>query len=187
LRLTEVQYNEAAGHDKIEISNLGTLSGDLGRYRISVDVTAVTIPANNVPIAPGATITIHTAESGTNTSTDLFMPALGLLDDAQGSVALYAPNTVAPTLVDATQAIDYVEWGAAGQPNEATAITAGNWTAGAFVPTVAVGHTIQFCGMLDQHAGGWGGNSFPSFGGQSSDCTTPVQTVTWGRIKTLYR
>ncbi len=186
-RLTEVQYNEPSGHDMIEITNIGPVAGDLGRYRISVGATAVSIPADNVAVSPGATITIHTNEAGVNTATDLYMNTIGALGDLSGSVALYVPNTAATSLADITQAIDYVEWGAAGQANETTAINASNWTAASFVPTVAIGHSIQFCGTAAQHFAGWGGNASPSFSGAATDCLTPVQTVTWGRIKTLYR
>ncbi len=188
-RLSEIQYNQAAGHDLIEITNIGAAAGDLGRFRISKGATAVSIAADYVPVAPGGTITIHTNESGTNSATDLFMPTIGALVDAAGSVALYAPNAVSPSLADITQAIDYVEWGATGQPNETTAINAGNWTPGILAPSVAVGNSIEFCGTSTEHAGRWLDNSTPNFSGGASNCSTltSITTTTWGRIKTIYR
>jgi len=186
-RLSEVQYNEASGFDKIEITNLGTVLGDLGRYRIAAGATAVGIAVTNVPLSPGATLTIHTNESGTNTSTDMYLPAIGPLGGAAGSVALYAPNTVNTALTDPTQVIDFVEWGSGGQVNEATAVAASVWTAGVAAPLVAVGHSIEFCGSAAQHAGAWF-ESTPSFSGAPGNCgVTPARATTWGRIKTLYR
>jgi plastocyanin len=187
-RLSEVQYNEASGHDKFEIMNLGPVIGDLGRYRFAAGATVVSIVAPSLPIGPGATLTVHTNESGTNTSTDIFLPALGPLDDAAGSVALYAPNTVSPGLDDPTQIIDFVQWGSGGQANEATAASAAVWTAGSVAPSVAVGHTIEFCGTQGQHAGFWFDSPTPTFSGAAGNCSAvPTRVTTWGRIKTLYR
>jgi plastocyanin len=187
-RVTEVQYNEASGLDKFEITNLGTVLGDLGRYRFALGATVASISASSIPIAPGATLTIHANQSGSNTSTDVFLPALGPLNDVAGSVALYAPNTVSPALDDATQILDFVEWGSGGQGNEATAVSAGLWSAGATAPSVAVGHTIEFCGTRAQHDGAWFESQAPTFGGAASDCAAvPTRVTTWGRIKTLYR
>lgn len=187
-RITEVQYNQAAGLDKIEISNLGAVMGDLGRYRFAAGIQVSGIPGASVPIAPGATLTVHTNESGINSSTDLFLGALGVLDDAAGSVALYAPNTVDGTLDDPTQILDFVQWGSGGQTNEGTAVAANLWTAGAVAPGVAVGHSIEFCGTASQHAGLWFDSPTPTFSGSAGNCAAvPTRVTTWGRIKTLYR
>ncbi|MGH7741055.1 MAG: hypothetical protein ACRENS_03440 [Candidatus Eiseniibacteriota bacterium] len=187
-RLTEVQYNQAAGLDKFEITNLGSALGDLGRYRFAIGATVGSISATNTPLAPGATLTVHTNESGTNTSTDIFLPALGVLDDAAGSVALYAPNSSVPDLSDATQILDYVQWGSGDQANEATAVSARVWSAGALAPTVVAGHSIEFCGTSSQHAGFWYDNPTPSFSGAAGNCNAvPTHITSWGRIKTLYR
>ena len=189
LRITEVQYNEAAGHDLIEVTNLGTVAGDLGRFRISIaNGVQVSLPPNTIPISPNGTVTIHTNETGTNTATDVFLSALGALPDAAGSVALYVPNTRNTSLTDATQLADYVEWGAAGQPNEGTALTANVWTAGESAPVVAAGHSIEFCaGASNPGTGRWFDNPAPNFNGLADNCATPVRGTTWGRIKTLYR
>jgi plastocyanin len=190
LRLTEVQYNEPSGHDLIEITNLGTVAGDLGKYRLSVaNNVAVTLAALNIAVAPGATITIHTNEAGTNTATDVFLGALGALNDAAGSVALFAPNTRVPDLADETQLIDFVEWGSTGEPNEAVGVSSGMWSSGDSAPVVASGHSIEFCldAAIRPGSGRWFDNPTPNFGGAADDCSTPVRGTSWGRIKTLYR
>jgi len=188
LRLTEVQYNEPSGLDKIEITNLGPALGDLGRYRIATGASAVAIALTSVTLAPGASLTLHANETGTNTSTDMYLPAIGPLNDAAGSVALYVPNTVNTALADATQIIDFVEWGAGGQANEATAVAAGLWSAGSTAPIVAAGHSVEFCGSANQHAGFWTDNPTPNFSGAAGNCgVVPTRVSTWGRIKQLYR
>ena len=190
-RITEVQYNDASGHDRIEIANLGGDTGDLGRYRISINgTTTALVPLNSALVLPGSSpgrVVIHTNE-GTigSTANNMFM-AIGDLP-AVGSVALFAPNTVGPSLADATQIVDFVQWGATGQPNEATAIAAGLWTAGESVDPVPVSgnYDLVFCGLESQHGKSFWEVAHPNFRSQAL-CATPTQASTWGRIKLLYR
>jgi plastocyanin len=191
-RISEVQYNDASGHDRIEIANLGGDTGDLGRYRISINgTTSALVPLNSALVLPGPTtpgrVVIHTNEGTTgSTATNMFM-AIGDLP-ATGSVALFAPNTVGTSLTDVTQIVDFVEWGATGQPNEATAIAAGLWTAGESVDPVPVSgnYDLAFCGLESQHGKSFWQVAQPNFRSQAL-CATPTQASTWGRIKLLYR
>ena len=193
-RITEVQYNAAGGLDRIEIANLGSDSGDLGRYRIAINgTTAFTIPTPSIFVLSGATpgrVVINTNQNGTNTATQIFTTAIGDLPTT-GSVALYAPNTVPgeTVLTDETQIIDFVQWGAGSQPNAATAVLAGVWpNAADFVPAVpALGdYDLAFCGTESQRGIGFWNIAHPNFRSQPL-CATPAQASSWGRIKLLYR
>ena len=190
-RLTEVQFNVAGGQDLIEIANLGNAAGDLRSYRIAIagTGTGVAIVGTDFPVAAGARVTIHTNAAGTNTATDIFT-AIGNLGDAAGSVALYVPSTIAPqnALTNKDLMIDFVQWGAGGQPNETTAGQAGFWTPGTAILNVAAGHSIEYCASLTKEHGlnYWAEISPPNFGG-NSDCTTPVLSETWGKLKVIYR
>jgi plastocyanin len=192
-RITEVQYNEASGHDMIEVANLGGDTGDLGQYRISIDgVTSQIVPLNSDLVFNGGSpgrVEIHTNQGTTgSTSASLFM-AIGDLPTS-GSVALYAPNTTSGTsLSDATQIVDFVQWGAGSQPDAATAVAAGVWpSTGEFVDPVPVSgnYDLAFCGLESQHGKIYWNVAHPNFGTQAL-CATPTQTTTWGRIKLLYR
>jgi len=189
-RITEVLYNAAGNLDKIEIQNMGKVTGDLGRYRIAITGDIEAVPLASVSVPSNALVTIHVGVSGTNSSTDLFVPLLTPLPDLNGSVALYTPSTITgqDALTDASAIIDYVEYGSGGQDNESTAVTAGLWTAGEFVPTVGQqGRSIEFCGNRADHgATHWAETSPPNFG-TDGNCLTPAIPSTWGRIKTLYR
>ena len=193
-RISEVQYNAAGNLDRIEIANLGSDSGDLGRYRIAINgTTAITLPTSSILVLSGGSpgrVVIHTNQSGTNTSTSLFMPTIGNLPDI-GSVALYAPTTVVAeaVLTDESQLIDFVQWGAGNQPNATTAVLAGVWPAvGDFVPAVPVAgdYDLAFCGTASQRGTSFWNVAHPNFRSQSI-CATPTQASTWGRIKLLYR
>jgi plastocyanin len=188
-RITEVQYNAAGGADLIEITNLGTAAGDLGRYRIAIPGDADPLPLASLSVAPDGVVVIHPGQTGTNDANDVYVPNLGTLPDASGSVALYVPNQVPGqnALTIASQLIDFVQWGAGGQANEATAAAAGVWTAGTFLPTVAVGRAIEFCGAAsDRGVTHWAEIRTPNLGGDD-DCATPAASATWGRIKVRYR
>ena len=193
-RISEVQYNAAGGLDRIEIANLGSDSGDLGRFRIAINgTTAITIPTSSILVLSGGLpgrVVIHTNQSGTNTSTQLFMPTIGDLP-ASGSVALYAPTTVPGETVlnDESQLIDFVQWGAGSQANSGTAVLAGVWPAvGDFVPAVPLAgdYDLAFCGTSTQRGIGFWNVAHPNFRSQAI-CATPTQASSWGRIKLLYR
>jgi plastocyanin len=188
-RITEVLYGDAGNLDLIEIANIGT-AGDLYKYRLKVAGFAVQtlVPSAGSALAVpgGGHVVIHCGASGTSTATDLYLPVVTDVP-ATGSVALYVPNTLNTSLADAKQMIDFVQWGAGTQENEATAATAGFWAPGAAVAGVAAGHSIEYCGAPGQYgAARWYDNPTPNFGG-SDNCTTPAFSTTWGRIKTLYR
>lgn len=188
-RITEVQYNAAGGADLVEITNLGTASGDLGRYRLAIPGDAEPLPLASLTVGPDGVVVIHPGQSGTNDANDVYVPALAALPDASGSVALFVPNQVAGqnALTNASQMIDFVQWGAGGQAHEATAVAAGLWSAGAFLPTVAVGRSIEFCGAApDRGVAHWAEVSQPNFG-SDDDCATPAAVATWGRVKVRYR
>lgn len=192
-RITEVQFNVAGNLDLVEIANLGA-AGNLGRYRLKVSGAAVQTlskagsgaAATDIVVPGGGRVVVRLNQSGTTTDTDVYLPAVAGLP-ATGSVALYVPNTVNTSLALADQMIDFVQWGAGGQENEATAQAAGLWSAGAAVLNVAAGHSIEFCGQPGQYgATQWHEISTPNFGADGN-CATPAFSTTWGRIKTLFR
>jgi len=185
-RITEVQYNEATGKDRIEITNMGGDFGDFGRYRISVNGGSVPVPANSKFVGSAGRVTIHTNETGTDNATNLFIPAIGDLPNT-GSFALYVPNTNPGTaLTDADQIIDFVQWGAGSQPNLATAMTAGVWPTSEFLDAVPSGYSLVFCGTVLQYGKSFWDVAQPNFGTQNL-CATPAKASSWGRIKALYR
>jgi plastocyanin len=190
-RITEVQFNAPGNLDLIEITNLGA-AGNLGRYRLKVSGPSATqtlqiTGSTNIAVPAGGRVVLHCNQAGTNTTTNLFLPAVTDLP-ANGSLALYVPSTLAAqnALTRADMMIDFVQWGAGGQENEATAQTAGLWSAGAALTSVADGHSIEFCGNSDEYGfTQWAEISTPNFG-SNGNCLTPAIETTWGRLKTIY-
>jgi plastocyanin len=193
-RLTEVQFNVPGGLDLIEIANLGQAAGDLRSFRLAIGPsgTGVAISAVDLPVAAGGRVIVHTAESGTNGTPPghIYLPALGTLPDAAGSVALYVPSTLSPqnALSNADMMIDFVQWGAGGQANEGTANAASFWVPGTSINNVAAGHSIEYCEStgLGHGANQWAEISPPNFG-TTGNCVTPTRSESWGRLKIIYR
>ena len=200
-RITEVEYAGASGADRVQISNLGAAAGFFDFFRMSwVTGVTQTNTVTSITVAAGAAVNLHFNAAGSNTATDLFFPAMPELG-TQGSFALYVPNSTAagstdPALLsDVAQIIDYVEWGTPGQgaqPNQATAVGAGFWSASdavntdAQLPAGGAGYSISFCGNATDHGASFWKISRPNFG-SAARCVTPTLNPTWGRIKTLYR
>jgi len=193
-RITEVLYNPTSGADQIEITNFGA-TGDLSKYRLKVNglatlslqvgLTNGTPLSHTMSVPAGGRVVLNLGASGTNSATALFFPSASL--DNSGSLALYVPNTEnGNALTNATQIIDYVSWSGSNE-NEATAVTAGLWFTGTFVPEAAQGHSIEFCGIAGQHGPSfWSEVSSPNLG-TNGNCSTPLVRSTWGRVKSLYR
>jgi plastocyanin len=187
-RLSEIQSEVAGNLDLLEIRNAGGAAGNLGRYRLAITGQATAeLPVNDIVVPVNGHVVVHVNTSGTNTATDVFLPTVTGLPSS-GSIALYAPNTQNANLADPSQIIDYVEWGAGGQANEATAGSAALWVAGEFVPAAGdPAHSLEFCGTAAQRgASFWAEVAVPNFG-TNDMCATPAVPTTWGRIKAIYR
>lgn len=192
-RLTEVQFNVPFGKDLVEISNLGAAAGNLQSFRLAVAATGtgVAVSATSFPVPAGGRVVVHTNETGTNDDPPghVYM-ALGDLNDLAGSLSLYVPSTVSSqsALTNSALMLDFVQWGAGAQANEATAGAASFWTSGQSIDGVAAGHSIAYCANqeLDHGIGRWAEIAPPSLG-VLNDCNTPVISQTWGYLKTIYR
>lgn len=194
-RITEVIFNAAGSLDLIEITNLGDAAGNLGRYRLVSSSGVANLPVNSQIVAPNGQVVLHLNATGSNNASNVYMPTFPELPNV-GSVALFVPHTKAgPTFTDSTNhLVDFVQWGAGGQRTQtvATAATVGAtatpfWTAGQFVTGAASGHSIAFCGTRGQYgASTWSEITTPNIGTGLS-CTTPATSVSWGRVKTIYR
>lgn len=190
-RITEVQFNVPGGQDLIEITNYGLAAGNLGRYRLAIAGTGfgVEIPLNEFPVPSGGRVVIHANASGTNDATNIYLPGLANLPEA-GSLALYVPSNLAfqGLVGNGSLMLDFVQWGAGGQANEATAVTAGFWGSGTSINGVGAGHSIEYCADADLNHGvsRWAEINPPNFGA-NGDCLTPTVDTSWGRLKSLYR
>jgi plastocyanin len=202
MRITEVEFAGAGDQDRVQVSNLGDASGSLGFYRLSSQSGVTTfLDVNPITLGPSERVTLHLGTDGTNTATDVFVPGAASLGNV-GSLALYVPNnttaaegsTIPGTLTNPNYIVDYVEWGAAGQPaqpNQLVATYAGKWAAGTVVdvaslPNGGAGYSISFCGGRASHGVSSWEISTANFGA-SATCSTPTHKATWGQIKQLYR
>ncbi len=191
-RLTEVQFNVPTGQDLVEISNLGAAAGDLRSFRLAAAGAAVTIVTTDFAVPAGGRVVLHTNQGGTNNSPPghIYAPTIGDLNGTAGSLSLYTPSTLSfqNALTNSSLMLDFVQWGAGAQANEATAGAVNFWTSGQSIDGVAAGHSIAYCAnsTLDHGVLRWAEIAPPSLGALN-DCNTPVLGQTWGHLKVLYR
>ncbi|OGF25245.1 MAG: hypothetical protein A2V63_11140 [Candidatus Eisenbacteria bacterium RBG_19FT_COMBO_70_11] len=190
-RITEVRYSTLHDADFVEIANLGAAAGNLGMYRLSLATgSALTLPLADINVPAGGYVIVHLGQSGTNSDTDIYLDTITLA--IPGSAALYVPNTAPAGAYPqagfgADQMIDFVQWGAGDQANQTAAVNGSFWTPGQFVPPIADGHSMEYCGTVAQHGASlWQEIALPT-PGTNGGCTTPALSSSWGRLKTLYR
>ncbi len=158
LVINEVQYGS---RDLVEIYNNGNVSADLSSYWLClgpgtyVQIGNLTPESGNIELAAGE-----------------FLVLPYTMPDDQGGLGLYSENQFG----NADALVDFVQWGAGGSPREDVAVAAGIWTAGEFVPTVALeSYSIEYDGDGDA-ASDWAEEVNPSLG-LAND--TAVQSTTF--------
>ncbi len=112
-------------------------------------------------------LTICNDATAPDDSANVYLGGGPALDPAGGSLALYK-NALNDD--DALNLVDFMEWGAGGQPLEAVAVNGGQWGPGEFVPRPEAGQSIDYRGA----AGGTGPAAwcaqFPPSPGRASNC-----------------
>jgi len=110
----------------IELKNGGEVAEDLeGKYLFS-GVSAYAFPPGTV-LLQGEVLLVHIGQSGTDEPGELFTGPQFLPLKTTDSLAFFAGSASS----DATLILDFLQWGAAGQPFESIAAQAKLWTAGA--------------------------------------------------------
>jgi hypothetical protein len=140
-----------AGATVVEVFNGGALAVNLNGWQWTTQFTNGAFGSNQT-LGAGKYLLIQMNAIGTTNDTTLFTGAGTVdLNPAAGSFALYK-NSV--DFSNPANLVDFVQWGAPGQANEAEAIAAAQWNTGGFVPVVAEGHSIGYTGAGSQ-ASAW--------------------------------
>ncbi|MCL6275224.1 lamin tail domain-containing protein [Muricauda sp. 2012CJ35-5] len=144
--INEVLYGS---RDLVELYNNGNVAVDLSSYWMClgpgnyVQLGNVTPESGNLELAAGEFLVVPFS-----------------LPDTEGGLGLYSSNA----FTSSEAIMDFVQWGAASSPRENVAVEAGIWTAGEFVPTVALdSYSIEYDGEGDE-ASDWTQEVNPSLG-----------------------
>ncbi|NUP89047.1 MAG: hypothetical protein HUU25_04400 [Candidatus Sumerlaeia bacterium] len=149
LVLSEVRIDQP---QVIEILNPTATAIDAGGMYLYTGDAGFQIPSGqpaNTAIPPGGTLRVLLNSSSPNVPGRISEPAssgLGTFGSAD-FVSLHWINDNSNTFNVYWTLTDYVQWGAAGQARESTAASAGQWTAGQFVPAPVAGRDIEFDGI----------------------------------------
>jgi hypothetical protein len=165
-------FGPNAGNQIVEIVNTGNTPFDPTGWAFCVRPSYPTMPSMIIPA--GGIVQVHFGQTGTNTTTDWFIPFITLATD--GEIAIYSTTSIFnfgnPALLE-----DFVSWGNGagfGRINEA--IAAGEWPASNMHVTLpAEGSTIAWFGSGNDPAA-WFGDSTPTLGALNQ----PAQLVPFG-------
>ena len=140
-----------SGFEWLELLNRGSTSMDLSGFDLKAD-DASYYTISGIVLAPGARLVVHINTSGNDTANEVFTGPTSNMGNSSGFVALFSSTTHSAGTI-----VDYVEYGAAGQTWESTAVSAGIWTAGAFAMGVEEGNSLNLSpdGMDTNDAGNW--------------------------------
>jgi hypothetical protein len=120
---------------QVVIENVGGEAGSLGGLWLCQRPSYYEFP--DIVLQPGESAAVSVGG-------DIFVPppgavpiegiaAIGPFDPADGEVGLYKERA----FDNPAAILSYVEWGSSGHGRSATAVSAGIWTDGGFVPTTA--------------------------------------------------
>jgi hypothetical protein len=157
----------------VELYNNSPYPVTLTGYDLKPDTSSYyTFPV--FELEPYAYVTVRINTSGTDTGTDLFTGPTSNMGNSAGYVALFDSITHSVSTI-----VDYIAYGAGGQTWESTAISAGIWTAGDFIPIPdPEGYSINLCpdGADVDSSLNWQLND-PS-AGTANNCADPTPTPT---------
>lgn len=140
--LNEVGYHmdpsSDTGKEWIELYNPGPEPQDLSGWDLYPGRSPHYIFPQGFVLEPGHFVLVHLRLEGTNTGRDLYEGTAGIssnMPNTHASVALFTSSS-RDTIVD------FMQYGSAGNTYQATAATAGIWTAGEYVDTAACGWSL---------------------------------------------
>ncbi len=158
--VNEVLYDPTGSNSEnqlVELKNIGSEPVELNGWWFCARQDYAQIP--DVTIAPDVFLVAHIGATGTNTSTDVFLPFMLTLQSVS-DLNLYRDGNFS----NASSMVSFVQWG--GVPpigRESVAVAAGLWTSGDFVPGVAEGHSIEYDGNGNR-ADDWIDQANPTIG-----------------------
>ncbi len=176
--LNEIEYLG----DSVEIRNNGNETVDISDFFLCLGPTtyrqigALPVVSGSTTLEPGALLVV---------TYDQINSAAGQISNVSGTggLGLYINNS---GFANAANLVDFVQWGASGSTRETTAVEAGIWTDGEFVPVVNnPANSIIFDGMGNS-ASDFSETTTPSFGTDNDVATAPmVRSVVLNEVEFL--
>lgn len=166
--LNEAGFTGSLGskHAFVELKNFGDVLEDLSDHSIALGgAGAYRMPPNTL-LGAGEILVVRFGVQGEDSATDLFAENdLGLDFEASNSLSWHASEQYS----DPTYIVDFLQWGASGQPLEDVAATAGIWERGEVVESLQVrsrGAIAVLAGELGERL--WGIDNTPTAGHENS-------------------
>ncbi len=171
--ISELEIDPAginSGRQRVELRNFGNDPYDLSGHYLYFRPAEYRFP-NGTILPPQGIITVHLNRSGADTPENLYTGIAGKRNlRLADSICLFSTNLFS----DPAKMVDFVQWGAAGQADEASAAAAGIWTPADFIDLSLYrpGASIAYDGS-GNGASDWCVDGTPSFGSPNDECTPP--------------
>jgi len=163
----QVVINEILPNGSVELKNTGSSMVNVGSYWLCnfpdyQQISNANLECGSTMMAPGSLLTVNNFPNFNN---------------ADGEMGLYTVNVFS----DPAAMIDYVEWGFTGHTRSSVAVTAMIWSTGDFVPTFAMGSSLEYSGTGDSSSD-WTEQATPTICAENGGggCTAEGGTITGG-------
>ena len=170
LTLTELYLESPGGGHVIELANLGPATSQASGIHICSALSCFELP-EGTDIKPGEYLLIETGEAADFEGHRFTGELLSELSPSEGWLQLL--STSPPS--GPADLLDFVQWGASGQAQEALAVEASQWVAGEAIPsTTYVPGLTSFTWLgTGEGAEHWVVHFVPSPGEANPDCEEP--------------
>jgi len=139
------------GNQYVELFNASAFAADIGGWVLTTGPDAFTFPYG-FTVPAGARVLVHVNNVGNADGGNVFASAIRTLDPNAGSLALLRAGM---------ELVDFVQWGAAGNPFEGAAAGSGEWAVGDFVPRAVEGRSINYTGQANDSTAWFEGDITP--------------------------
>lgn len=137
----------------------------------------------SVIVSSRSSITVRWATDGQDSSSELYTGKNGYenMGNTSGWVALFQSSTHNKDTI-----IDYIEYGSAGKTWESTAVSAGIWQEGSFIPNITEGNSIKLKidGEDNNLLSDWQEYAFPTPSSAPTNTPTPTNSPTPTEVPT---
>ncbi len=125
-------------------------------------------------LTSGSYVVVHNNAEGEDTATDLYTGPTSNMGNTHDSIVLFNSTTHSTGTI-----VDFVQYGAGGESWESTAVGAGIWTEGDYVPDVTEGSSIGLCpnGADNDSSADWQELTITTAGGEN-ECSDVTVTPT---------
>lgn len=143
--INEVLFDPAGtdtGNEWVELYNPKDTAINLLGFELNAS-SGDYYPFPDISLSPRSFITVFWGKDGVGNVGEIFTgkKGFGTIGNSKGYIAIFNSNTHSKSTI-----VDYLEWGGSAQTWEKSAVDAGIWASGSFIPVVAESNSLGLLG-----------------------------------------